>query len=369
MKIKIVWITADYFLDVDYPIVPSLGNDFEIDWYILLDSFPIDKNKITAACKTKNITVHFYKLYKKWFSPLSMFEILNLYKQVKRENADIIYANLSSYVFPYFLADIVFDKSNIIFATHNVTTPKGARYENLAKLNMSFLLRRFKNFHVFSENQKNVLETRARGKSILYAPLALKDYGVSSNEPLSNKLHFLSFGHIRDYKRIDLLINAVQLVYEQTDKLFKVTIAGTCKDWEKYQRLIKYPFLFDLKIGYIDDSEIPTLFNSHKFLVLPYQDLAQSGAITVAFNYNMPVITSNIQPFKEFVHVGINGFSFSSESVESLAAVLINCLNMTTVDYQLLCKQTHQFISQNYSTKSIIDRYRTYFTTMLKTKI
>ncbi|KJF43880.1 glycosyltransferase family 4 protein [Draconibacterium sediminis] len=368
MKIKIVWITADYFLDVDYPIVPSIGNNFEIDWYILLDSFPIDVKKIKDACKTKNIKVHFYKLYKKWYSPLSFFEILNLYKQVKRESADIIYANISSYVFPYLLADIVFDKSNIIFATHNVNTPKGARYENLAKLNMSFLLRRFKNFHVFSENQKNVLESRVNGRNILYAPLALKDYGKSSNHLLRDKLHFLSFGHIRDYKRIDLLIKAVQLVYEQTNKLFKVTIAGTCKDWDKYQRLIKYPFLFDLKIGYINDHEIPTLFNSHKFLVLPYQDLAQSGAITVAFNYNMPVVTSNIQQFKEFVHDGINGFSFNSESVESLSAVLIDCLNMTTDDYGLLCKQTNQFISQNYSTKSIIDRYRTYFRTMLKTK-
>lgn len=368
MKNKINWITADYFLDVDYPIVPSLGNDFEINWYILADSFKIDKQKILDTCTTKNIKVHFYNLEKKWYSPLSFFEILNLFRRIKKERADIIYANFSSYLFPYVVADFVFDKRHIIFATHNVSTPKGARYEKLAKLNMSFLLHRFYNFHVFSKNQKNVLESRVSGKNVLYAPLALKDYGQSYNLTENDTSQFLSFGHIRDYKRIDLLIKAVQLAYEQTRKQFKVTIAGTCKDWERYHKLIKYPFLFDLKIGYIEDNEIPALFNRNKFLVLPYQDLAQSGAITVAFNYNMPVIASNIPQFEEFVHNGINGYLFNSESVKSLTSVLTHCLNMTKDEYQLLCEQTQQFISENYSRKSIIDRYRIYFKTLLKSK-
>ncbi len=367
---SIAWITADYFLDVDYPIVPHIGNDFEIDWYILLGASEICTKKTIDACKNKRVRIHFIELSCKWYSPSAFFEYLKIFRSIKEKSYDLIYINLSSYLYPYWVADIVFDKNNVIFSAHNVTTPKGARYEKLARLNISFLLSRFNNFHVFSENQKRVLKSRVSGKKILCAPLALKNYGIlpQKEQDEENIFHFLSFGHIRGYKRIDLLIMAAQLVYEQTNRLFKVTIAGTCKDWEKYYKLIKYPFLFNIRIGFISDSDIPALFNSHMFLVLPYQDLAQSGAITVAFNYNLPVITSNIPQFKEFVIEGTNGYLFESESIESLCAILIHCLNMNVNDYHLLCKQTKDFVSKNYSLDTIIAKYRTFFETLLHSK-
>ena len=227
---------------------------------------------------------------------------------------------------------------------------------------MHKLLHCFNNFHVFSINQGTYLNQLVHNKNILYAPLALKNYGVK--KPRSrhfNTTNFLTFGHIRQYKRVDLLIEAAQLLYEETGFDFVVTIAGTCVDWTQYEKIIRYPHLFDLNIGYISDSEVSTLFSNADYLVLPYQDLAQSGAITVAFNYNVPVITSDIPQFIEFVSNGQNGFIFKSEDVNSLKNILKGCLNMDANLYDSLIDTTKQFVIDNYSLSSICDRYIEYF--------
>lgn len=175
----------------------------------------------------------------------------------------------------------------------------------------------------------------------------------------------MSFGHIRHYKRIDILIDAAQKLYEKTGKLFVVTIAGRCPNWAEYSKRIKYPQLFDLHVGYIDDSKVADLFANANYLVLPYQDLAQSGAITVAFNYGVPVITSDIPQFQEFVEEGVNGFLFQSESVECLKNVMLNTLVMSQDAYNKLLKSTEKYVSNNYSLKAITDRYETYFNQLL----
>lgn len=58
----------------------------------------------------------------------------------------------------------------------------------------------------------------------------------------------------------------------------------------------------------IDDEEIPELFTKSDYLVLPYEDVAQSGPHMIAYNYNLPVIASDIDGFKERVVDGENGF-------------------------------------------------------------
>ena len=42
--------------------------------------------------------------------------------------------------------------------------------------------------------------------------------------------------------------------------------------------------------------------------MLPYQDVAQSGPHMIAYNYNLPVIASDIEGFAERVEDGENSF-------------------------------------------------------------
>lgn len=43
---------------------------------------------------------------------------------------------------------------------------------------------------------------------------------------------------------------------------------------------------------------------------MPYQDIAQSGAMTVALFYNIPILASELDTFKEFMTGENDGYFF-----------------------------------------------------------
>lgn len=367
MKKTITWVTASYFFDVDCLIVPILSTKFKIHWIILVDS-ENDPNmkEINNQLNNKNMSVEVYVLSGKWYSIIQYCKYLRFYNYVKKTNSAIIYIDATLFLFSYYAAYSTLPRHNTIFATHNVKVPHGARLEKLAQYYMNRLLSSFKNFHVFSKNQLDIINLISKDKNILYAPLALKSYGTIHNRDnrSNHKINFLVFGYIRQYKRVDLLINAAQKLYESGYKNFVVTIGGVCPSWNTaYQPLIKYPELFKLKIGYIPNDEIPKLFGEATFLVLPYQDLSQSGAITVAFNYHVPVITSDISAFLEYVQAGVNGFTFQNGNENSLIEILKKAILMDSNEYFRLKQTTKQYVEKNYSLTAIADRYVKYFNT------
>lgn len=66
-KKKISWVTPDYFLDVDIPIVPNLLDEYDIIWIIL---FPWRNNRYKEEDLSK---------YAKKYNNLSIFLfILNI---------------------------------------------------------------------------------------------------------------------------------------------------------------------------------------------------------------------------------------------------------------------------------------------------
>lgn len=358
---SISWLTPVSFIDVDIKIVPELAKSFIIEWTIVGMSKPSIYSKLEAMA-SDNLSIRFWQNKSNYYNPKRYFESLRLFKSLKYSMTDIIYIDMAPRFFVFYAAKSVLPVNKTVYATHNVKTPKGAKFERMSRYYMKQLLNKFQNFQVFSKNQLDYLNDKAKGKNVLYAPLALKEYGPKRERTLpKEKINFLSFGHIRGYKRIDILIDAAQMLYEETGKEFLVTIAGKCRNWDEYAKRIKYPKLFDLHIGYVDDSEVSDLFSNADYLVLPYQDLAQSGAITVAFNYGVPVITSDILQFREFVIDGSNGFLFKSEDVESLKEIMGKALGMTQMDYKKLKNSTIDYVEENYSLQSITKRYIEYF--------
>lgn len=160
-----------------------------------------------------------------------------------------------------------------------------------------------------------------------YTPFVVMDYGKPKKDRNSKEITFLNFGIIRDYKRVDVLIDAAQSAFEKTKMHFKVIIAGSCNDWEKYSKKIKYPELFDLRIRRIEDDEVPDLFNESDYFVAPYQDIAQSGSAIVAINYNMPIIASKLPAFEEYIIDGETGYFIKPADKEELSSVICDVLN------------------------------------------
>lgn len=367
-KKKICWITADDYIDVDLPIMPTLSKHYDVDWHIVQNKKTIIDYTTIIKEQTHGTTIrcHFHYLQNRRRNLKIIREYWTLLRQINKRKYILFYFDIDG--LPYFfpLVSLMFDRNKVICAAHHVTTPRGAVNYNSAKLYMAFVLNYFKYFHVFSRNQYAIMQKKYPDKKAFYAPLALIDFGKSDSFLPKDQIVFLFFGYIRDYKRVDILIKAANKVYERTEKKFKIKICGFCSDWEKYERLIKYPEIFELRIESIPNEEIPDLFRGSHYFVMPYQDLAQSAALTVAFNYNLPVIASDIDSLKEFIIDGKNGFLFEKGSVDSLAAVMIRLLDADEKSYLQIKRNLSAYVEKNYSMESIVKLYVDYFESLSK---
>lgn len=117
----------------------------------------------------------------------------------------------------------------------------------------------------------------------------------------SCKKTLLFFGLIRDYKGLDLLIQAMSLL----DDSYQLIIAG-----ESYGDFTKYRLLIDASPAkerifvwnrYINDYEVPVLFSAADVLVTPYRSATQSGVIPIAYHFETPVLATNVGGLKESI--------------------------------------------------------------------
>lgn len=362
-KMKICWITSTFLLDVDIPIVPHLQSLYDIDWIVLTTPSNIrgDMRLIElAGCfryrmiETSGLFIH----------PKKYFFFKQLLREIKSADYDLYYFDFLG--MPYFmpLVQKMLSPQKCVIAAHNVKTPKGARYYWLAKPYMDYVVRKFNRFQVFSKNQFDLLTSINRKAKVLYAPLCLKDYGKPTIEKPQNPITFLFFGNIVEYKRVDILINAVNLLCERGINEFKVKIYGYCrqKKWEEsYLPLIKNSNLIETDIRRIPNEDIPNLFQSSHYFVMPYQDIAQSGAMTVALQYNLPIIASDLDVFKEFMNGKDDGYFFKSGSAERLADVMEEVINNHAERFEKMRDYQARFVKETLSSDAIISKYRDYF--------
>ncbi len=368
-KKKICWITPDCFIDVDLPIIHALSDEYIINWQIVIEkNAKIEYEQYVRSIinKNPNITISYHYLTHRFRNPQNINDLKQIIDKAKKFNPQLYYISAAIHPYGTFMYKLLLPSKKVIIACHNVSTPKGATSEKTASKLTNLWINSFKNIQVFSKSQEEVLKQKTKNKNILMAPLALKDYGNPSTKIDKRKesnFRFLSFGNIVTYKRIDLLIEAANILAERGIKNFKVRIAGNCNsNWkEKYMPLIKHPEIFELMIKRIPNEDVANLFVDSHVFVMPYQDIAQSGAITVAFRYNVVALVSNIVPFKEFVEDGVTGLTFHSEDANHLADKMQWCIENRNTKLEELAINQKQFVERELSLTSIAAKYKAYF--------
>lgn len=367
---RISWITPKSFIDVDLPIVAELQKEIEIYWQIIVEYIDEDtKQYVESLLKnSKRIKYEFVQAPYRVYDLRMLGVYCKILKKAKKYNPNIHYTSLNTAPFGPFLYKWYWPLNWAITACHNVSTPKGANRENYARFYTGWTLRTFQNIQVFSESQKDVLLRKYPKKNVLLAPLAIKDYGEPTLPARifnKNEVVFLFFGIISPYKRLDLLIEAAQNIYEKGYKNFKVKIAGKCKTWPQYANLIRYPQLFEIRTEFIPNSDVANIFASCDYFVMPYQDIAQSGAITVAYRYNLPIILSDLPQFRPFGVDGVTGFFFESGNAQDLGRKMIEVINGGAQMHDRLKNGLSTFVKERYSTPAIANKYLAYFEELL----
>jgi glycosyltransferase involved in cell wall biosynthesis len=166
----------------------------------------------------------------------------------------------------------------------------------------------------------------------------------------------LFFGRIDSYKGLDLLIEALEDLYAQGIDKFHLSIKGQGSFWPECEKAIKHQFLFDPDIRFIRDEEIPDLFSSCHFLVLPYRDTTQSGPMMIAIRYGLPVIAPKFPSFTEYCN---EGNSILYETGE-LAKALKQCAAMDEITYHSLAKNWDS-VRAHCSSAAIASHYISFF--------
>lgn len=357
LKKKLCWITPDYFLCVDAFIVPKLSKDYDIEW-ILVNTKNTERKSDGLLCNQFKPKAYNLKYRQK--DPRIILQYVRLIKEIHMSDTDLIYISFHGlpYFFPLFFLSINTDR--VIFGAHNVSTPKGASNEWLMRIYHNYAYKRIKNFHVFSRSQLSVIKKLQPKKNHYYAPLALEDYGSSDVIPPNDVIRFLFFGYITEYKRLDLLINSFQQLYNSGIQNIELYIAGKCDKWEYYQSMITVNDRIKTRVEIIPNKDIPNLIASCHYMVLPYQDGTQSGVLTLAYRYNKPVIVSDIDCFKEFTVDGSTGFLFKSQSQDSLSSVMREVILNHNANYAKLKQNIAAFVKKEYSINHILSKYKAF---------
>jgi len=116
--------------------------------------------------------------------------------------------------------------------------------------------------------------------------------------------YILFFGFIRDYKGLDLLLEAMKDV-DLENKNVKLIVAGEYYgNKKKYLDIITKYNLKDkvmLFTEYIPNEEVAIYFSVADLVVQPYKSATQSGVTQIAFHFEKPMIVTDVGGLKEIV--------------------------------------------------------------------
>jgi len=195
-----------------------------------------------------------------------------------------------------------------------------------------------------TSEQRAIASLPATKPEILELFLPLHDFFGERLPRRGNGHDLLFFGHIRPYKGLDVLLRAMPRVRERFPNV-RLTIAGelfysgdTAAADAKSNPLALIDQLglgatVSTDIRYIPNEQIAELMSRADVCVFPYRSATQSGGITVAFAYGVPVVSTRVGGIPDVVVEGQSGLLVEPDDAEGLANALISILeNPITTD-------------------------------------
>lgn len=142
----------------------------------------------------------------------------------------------------------------------------------------------------------------------------------------------LFFGAIREYKGLDLLLDAYGILYKNNNNI-KLLIAGSpdSPEVEKHYYEIINQISANGSIRYfpefIPTEEVPLYFIASDIVALPYKRIDHSGVVHLAYSFSKPIIATRVGDFEEAIEDGKSGFLVPPGNNLMLAETIINAFS------------------------------------------
>ncbi|WP_040280356.1 glycosyltransferase [Psychroserpens damuponensis] len=174
-------------------------------------------------------------------------------------------------------------------------------------------------------------------------------------------LQIMTFGKFGTYKKVEGMIEAVEIVRASTGLDLEVVIAGTdnpnvpgylAKVQEDYKHVPQVRFT-----GYVEEVEVPVLFNESAAVVFPYTSTTgSSGVLHQAGSYGKAVVMPDLGDLALLVKdEGYRGEFFEPTSVESLAKAIEAIV--TNDAYRLELAKTNYLAATAHPMSQIAEMY------------
>jgi glycosyltransferase involved in cell wall biosynthesis len=223
------------------------------------------------------------------------------------------------------------------------------------------------------EKYVDVLENKYNAKNIKLIPHGTFEIPEEPNYKVPTEpMQIMAFGKFGTYKKVEGMIEAVEIVRKSTGLNLEVVIAGTdnpnvagylAKVEEDYKHVPQVRFT-----GYVEEHEVSTLFNESAVVVFPYTSTTgSSGVLHQAGSYGKAVVMPDLGDLAHLVKdEGYQGEFFEPTSVESLAKAIENIV--TNDAYRIELGKANYKAATALPMSKIADMYLDTFNSIIQNK-
>ncbi|MBQ0733833.1 glycosyltransferase [Aquimarina celericrescens] len=172
----------------------------------------------------------------------------------------------------------------------------------------------------------DILEEKYKANNIALIPHGTFELPEEPSYQLpEGPLKIMTFGKFGTYKKVEILIEAIEKVRSRTKTNLEIVIAGTdnpnvpgylASMKEKYRHVPQLTFT-----GYVAEEDVPKIFGESAMVVFPYTSTTgSSGVLHQAGSYGKAVVMPDLGDLSILVkEEGYQGEFFDPKSVDSLA--------------------------------------------------
>ncbi len=209
---------------------------------------------------------------------------------------------------------------------------------------------------------KTILEKKYRSRNVALIPHGAFETPPEPDYRLGNgPKQVMAFGKFGTYKKVEILIEAVELIRARTNENIEIVIAGTDSPntpgylesvKEKYRHVEQLQFT-----GYVAEEDVPIIFGKSAVVVFPYTSTTgSSGVLHQAGSYGKAVALPDLGDLSILVkEEGYKGEFFNPECSASLAVALQNILqhdsyriHLGMTNYKAACSLPMSDITKMY---------------------
>ena len=270
------------------------------------------------------------------------YNVLEALIHAKREKINYIHLQSVNWIELLMIAVFKVAGMKIIYTIHNVN-PLHKKLRSYHKLIYKLLYSLCDRLIIHSESGKEEIFGlyKVKSEKIFVIPHGdykfflpekklRKDQAKVALDISRNCKTILFFGAIRPNKGLENILRALPHIKSESSCIKLLIVGEPWENYKKYKTIIEKEDLQDEvfeKLEYIPNQEIAFYFTAADIVVLPYNEITQSGILQVAYAFAKPVVATDIGGLNEAVKNGKNGYLVPLNDIKALAEKIIEILS------------------------------------------